>query len=57
MSNQDFKLCSGTDTDKTNSVIGTRNTDGMLGDLQGINAGLLARKTRQSGTGGREHGG
>ena len=55
MSNQDFKLCSGTDTDKTNSVIGTRNTDGMLGDLQGINAGLLARKTRQSGTGGRKH--
>ena len=47
MSNQEFKLCRGTDKDKANLVIGSRNTDGTHEDLHGEYAGPLARKARQ----------
>ena len=43
--------------DRANSAIGARNTDRTQGSLQGLNAEMIAGKTRQSGKGGGEHGG
>ena len=40
---------------QANSVAQILNNDQNTKDSQGINAGLLTRKMRQSGTGGKEH--
>ena len=42
---------------KANLLIGTQDTDRTQGDLHGINTGPLTRKSSQSATEGREHGG